>query len=117
MEERRSDGRLPSYLGGKVIYNKRLSTVDCVVRNISADGFRLSFGTTVAVPDEFELQIPQKNLRCRVRVTWRKLNEIGGVIVKDDEQSVDRERLRKLERENAELKRRRAELENLDPPR
>jgi hypothetical protein len=117
MEERRGDGRLPSYLGGKIVYNNRLSTADCLVRNISAEGFRLSFGSTIAVPDEFELQIPQKGVRCQVRVSWRKLDEIGAVVIPADEQSVDRARLRKLERENAELKRRRNELENLDPPR
>lgn len=116
MEERRNDSRLPSYLGGKIVYNNRLSTADCVVRNVSRDGFRLSFGSTVAVPDEFELHIPQKGIRCQVRVSWRKLNEVGTLVVPDDERTVDQEVLRKLRRENAELKRRRAELENLDPP-
>jgi hypothetical protein len=116
MEERRTDGRLPSYLGGKVIYNNRLSTIDCVVRNISDDGVRLSFGALVAVPDEFELHIPQKGLRFQAHVSWRKGKEIGAAVVKAEE-APDLARLRKLERENAELKRRRADLENLDPPR
>lgn len=119
MEERRERSRRPSYLGGKIVFANKLSTTSCIVRNVSADGFRLGIPNSLTVPDEFDLEIPQKNERFHVRVTWRKLDEIGVTVVlpldegqtpEDAQRHVD-----KLKRQNAELKRRLAGLDSLDP--
>lgn len=117
-EERRGDSRRLAYLGGKIIFPNRLSTADCIVRDMSADGFRLSIPNSITIPDEFDLELPERRQRFHVRVTWRKLKEIGVTVVDaaappafDEEQR----RLQKLERENAELKRRLAGLDSLDP--
>jgi hypothetical protein len=117
--ENRREKRQPSYLGGKIIFPNKLSTTTCIVRNVSADGFRLGVPNSLAVPDEFDLEIPQKGERFRVRVTWRKLDEVGVTVMlpldeaqtpEDAQRHVD-----KLKRQNAELKRRLANLDSLDP--
>jgi len=119
MEERRENTRRPSYLGGKIVFANKLSTANCIVRNVSSTGFRLAIPNSLVVPDEFELEIPQKQERFQVRVTWRKLDEIGVTVVGAVEEPATSEdqqrRLQKLERQNAELRRRLADLDTLDP--
>ena len=58
------------------IYNRRAS-IECVVRDISDSGARLTFEHPVTVPDNVELFIPQKQQTLRARVQRRGANEIG----------------------------------------
>lgn len=81
MTERRKASRQRTLFGGSIIFNKRGSTMDCVVRNFSAEGAKLVFTHTVAVPDEFELAIKQKARSYRVRVIWRHADEAGVAIL------------------------------------
>jgi hypothetical protein len=117
-EERRGDSRRLAYLGGKIIFPNKLSTANCIVRDVSSDGFRLSIPNSMTIPDTFELELPERHQRFNVRVTWRKLKEIGVTVVGEAAATVpdeEQRRLQKLERENAELKRRLANLDSLDP--
>jgi hypothetical protein len=77
MDERRSDVRARSLLGGKIIFNHRNSTMDCVVRNLSATGARIVMSESVIVPNEFELHIPQKGTSYRAQMRWRTATEFG----------------------------------------
>ena len=50
MEERRRYQRLRTYLGARAVFNRRASTVDCLIRNLSEDGARIDFAEGVAIP-------------------------------------------------------------------
>lgn len=77
MTEKRSAPRLRSFLKGKAIFNNRQSTLDCLVRDISATGARLEVSNAVLLPELFDLYVPQKDTTYRVRITWRAEGEIG----------------------------------------
>jgi hypothetical protein len=75
--EKRAAPRLRSFLKGKAIFNNRQSTLDCLVRDISATGARLEVSNAVLLPELFDLYVPQKDTTYRVRITWRAEGEIG----------------------------------------
>lgn len=77
MAERRSWSRQKSFLQGRIYFNNRRSTVDCLVRDYSEAGARLKFSESVAVPDAIELFIPNKEEVHRARVEWRNGSEMG----------------------------------------
>jgi CheY-like chemotaxis protein len=71
-QDARLSARIRAYLGARVVFNNRFSTVDCMVRDISAGGAKLVFSGNDPVPQEFELHIPQKGLCYRARIVWRR---------------------------------------------
>jgi PilZ domain len=77
MSERRQSGRRKSFLRGLVYFDNKNGALDCIIRDLSDDGARIVFSESVALPDSFELQIPQKNHKLRAHVTWRRGSEIG----------------------------------------
>jgi hypothetical protein len=79
---RRAD-RQPSYLGGKISYNQNLWTEDCVVRNASATGAKLTVKDPRTLPDQFNLTIPSKGETYRARIKWRQANQIGVAFERD----------------------------------
>ena len=110
MEERRKEGRSPAYLGGQITTDRRLISIECVVRNTSGTGARLAVPHATLLPDVFELHIPKKNCAYRVRTAWRGADDVGVEIMPLD--AVDApipltlaRRLKILEAENAALKR------------
>ena len=77
MYERRQNVRLRTFLGGVMSYNKRRSTMDCLVRNFSQDGAKIVFSNPTPIPDEFDLDIRHKERTFRARAIWRSENEAG----------------------------------------
>lgn len=77
MGERRRSVRQKSLLRGCVYFNKHRGSVDCLIRDISHQGARIIFSSTVNVPDRVDLYIPQKEQTVRARVKWRHGYEIG----------------------------------------
>jgi hypothetical protein len=75
--ERRRAARQKSLLSGRIHFNNRRSTLDCLIRDISPTGARLIFSEAVNVPDVIELYIPQKEQTLRARVHWRHGDEVG----------------------------------------
>ena len=118
MNEARSKGRSRAMLGAHIIYNNKKSTLDCQIRNISETGARLAMSETVALPDEFELQVPHRARTYKARLRWRTGDSVG-VELLDGEKSAagnkaaaeSRDRLAELEAENAAL---RAQVETLN---
>jgi hypothetical protein len=112
MPERRTSSRHKSFLQGRVYYNNRRSSVDCLVRDVSDAGAKLVFGEAVTVPDVVELYLSNKDEVRRVKVQWRKGHEMG-VDFNDDPAEAGMTaasgdligRVLKLERECASLKR------------
>jgi len=111
LPERRKSQRWPTFFGGRILFNNKLSSVSCVVRNKSDAGVKVTFTNTTFVPDEFDLEISQKSEAYRAHIIWRQVDSAGAEIVpirpSDTIVSFDKERrTRQLERENAELRRR-----------
>jgi hypothetical protein len=77
MAERRSSARQKSFLQGRIYFNNRRSSIDCLIRDYSETGARLKLSETVAVPEAIELYIPNKDEIHRARVEWRSGNEMG----------------------------------------
>jgi hypothetical protein len=77
MTERRSGSRQKSFLQGRIFFNNRRTSIDCLVRDFTEHGARLQIGSITAMPDVVELHIPNKEESYRARVQWRTANEIG----------------------------------------
>jgi hypothetical protein len=77
MEERRAVPRQKSFLQGRIYFNHRRSSIDCLIRDYSEQGARLKFSEAASVPEAIELYIPNKEEIHRARVEWRSGNEMG----------------------------------------
>jgi hypothetical protein len=120
MQEARRAERVKSFLRAQIIFNQRMSTIDCVVKNISQTGARLALNEGLSIPSEFDLLIPQKGRTYRARLVWRDADAIGvefllsevhpGETRETTGGSAADSRLRALEAQNAELKLRIREL-------
>ena len=62
--------------GGRIVFNNGRSTFDCIVRNLSRQGAKLQVGSSVGVPETFELVLPNTH-KQPCKVIWRKAKEIG----------------------------------------
>jgi hypothetical protein len=75
--ELRSVPRKRSILGGRIVFNNRCSTLDCVVRDLSETGAKLALDSSATLPSEFELEIPHKAESPSARVMWHKGGACG----------------------------------------
>jgi hypothetical protein len=122
MNDRRRATRKKTLLQGRILFNGGRSSVDCVIRDMSDSGARLKFSSAVPTPEHFELFIPNRDERHEANVQWRRDDEVGvafdrrkaAVTVTEPhgdeaaQQSDDgdlEERLRRLEKEVALLRR------------
>ena len=107
MSEDRKRDRVRTILGAHVIFNNKNSTVDCQIRNISSSGARLSISDAVSLPEEFDLDVPQKGRVYRARLCWRDATGAGIAFLPDAGAAAPTDSaasLRELEAENARLK-------------
>jgi hypothetical protein len=77
MQERRKIERQRTFLGALIVFNERTSSMECVVRNLSSEGARLSFDETQTIPERFELTIRRKKSTRCARIAWRGPTEAG----------------------------------------
>jgi hypothetical protein len=109
MEERRSEPRLRSLLGGRITFRRLQSTMDCVVRNVAPHGALLVFPHTAVTPTEFSLSIPHRGETHTAKVIWRQHDRAGVTLtdVEKFEVPIDTaKRIRRLEAENRRLRHR-----------
>jgi hypothetical protein len=120
MNERRAVSRQKSFLQGRIFFNNRRTSFDCLIRDISEHGAKLKFSSTIATPDVVDLFIPNKEESYRAKVIWRNADEIG-VVFDTGEKSPPRApgapaadwsaRIQKLEHDVASLTRKFNELQ------
>jgi hypothetical protein len=114
MLDRRKLHRGRTYLGGRIAFNNRSSTFDCLVRNLSQDGARIVFSDAAILPGEFDFTIHRKGESRRARIVWRDETQAGILFLHaNDEKIVSIEtaqRIRKLEADRNALARRVAQL-------
>jgi hypothetical protein len=77
MQELRSAERTRSFLRARIIFNNRMSTIDCIIKNFSPTGAKIALNETLAVPTEFEIDVPQKGRGYHARLVWRDKEAIG----------------------------------------
>lgn len=77
MQERRTSPRKRSFLKGTVYYNNRLSSTECLVRDLSEHGAKLQFSAPVTLPDTVELYIPVRDQTFHAEVRWHAGDEVG----------------------------------------
>jgi hypothetical protein len=105
MPEARRSERLKSLLRARIVFNSGNSTIECLIRNVSADGMRLQLAESLSVPGEFDLEVPHKGRSYRTRLVWRGDGMIGVAFVPPNAEPVREDsELKRLERENAELR-------------
>jgi hypothetical protein len=116
MQDRRTNPRHKTFIKGRIFFNNGLSSMDCIIRDMTDSGSRLEVSETVALPDAFELYLPNKDETFHAKVAWRKGNSLGISLNSEhaagpagdhaDSQSSFADRLTKLEREVASLRKR-----------
>jgi hypothetical protein len=77
MKELRHYRRTKSFLRELIHDCRKRGAMDCMIRDLSEDGARIALSDTVALPEVIELDIPQRELRRRARVVWRRKGEVG----------------------------------------
>jgi hypothetical protein len=119
MDERRNINRQRTFLQGRLFFNNRRNSVDCIIRDLSDTGARLQFSAAVAVPEALELYVPHKDQMFRVRAEWRQDEEMGVTFVQSGLQDAAggpsgdlADRVGKLESEILALRRVVNELKN-----
>jgi len=81
MHERRNSPRGRTYLGGKIVFNRRSSVLDCLVRNVSSTGAKLGLSEAVSVPQVFDMKISTRDHALRARTVWRHEGEMGVMFI------------------------------------
>jgi hypothetical protein len=74
--DRRRAQRHRTLKAGHIAFN-RAGTIDCRVRNMSAQGACLEVQNPVGIPDEFTLLIAYDHFKRRCRVVWRNPKQLG----------------------------------------
>ncbi len=113
MAEHRRAARQKSFLQGRIYFNNRRSSVDCVIRDISPTGARLTFSSGVETPALVELHVPNKEETHSAKVAWRRGDEMGLEFVTAGPQVAEAElsaRLQRLEEDVREVRSALAEL-------
>ena len=70
LTERRESDRRRTYLCGRITFNDRVSTMDCLIRNLSRNGAMLEFPGPVMPPHELDLCILGRAESRRGRLVW-----------------------------------------------
>ncbi len=77
MPKERASIRPKTFLKATIRFQDRNATMDCIVRNISPSGARLHMAQTIALPAEFELEIPQRGVVLPCTLKWRNACAAG----------------------------------------
>jgi hypothetical protein len=111
-DKRRLD-RVRTILAAQAILGKGLADIPCQIKDLSETGARIFLDEKALLPERFELRIPKKGLAQRVEVRWRNGGLVGVEFVRE-RRAVERldpaARIKQLEAENAELRRRVADM-------
>lgn len=75
-EDERNAQRHRTLKGGKIVFNDGRSTFDCVVRNLSETGAKLTVNSALGVPQRFVLAMGDGR-RFDCEVAWHTETEIG----------------------------------------
>jgi hypothetical protein len=104
MQDRRAFQRTRTYLGAQVVFNNRFSTVDCLVRNLSGDGAKLTFAGTALIPRTIDVLIRNDGESRHAKIIWRTESAAGVEFVQAGrDKVVSLEAARKIKRLEADV--------------
>ena len=110
MQDRRKCQRRRTYLCGRIAFNTRTSTTDCLIRNLSPRGALLEFPGGMVPPFEIDLCILSRGESRRAHLVWSNTRQAGFRLsepANDAVISIETARLiRKLKADRAALKKR-----------
>jgi len=106
MDERRATRRDKVLYGGVAAISRRGLTRDCVVKNISAHGATLEFGSAVGLPDQIAVMVPRQARTYQSKLVWQRGNTVGVAFADRDDSSELGEQLRRSERKARQLRHR-----------
>lgn len=120
MSDNRYAQRSRTFLKAEIELNRGLSTLGCIVKDLSDTGARILVSEGIALPETFRIHLPKPDRWVEATLRWRRGEYIG---VQFDEvpqahepEQTDAERIKRLEADNARLRRMLEELRN-DPSR
>lgn len=76
-EDRRAKPRQRTLKGGRIAFGHGSRTIDCQIRNMTDTGAKLTFTSTIGVPDEFDLLVPSDQRAIGAKAVWRTGRDIG----------------------------------------
>ncbi|MGB8817034.1 MAG: PilZ domain-containing protein [Rhizobiaceae bacterium] len=76
-EERRGEHRRRILKGAVLQFNNGFGSLECVLRNLSSDGARVSMAQTTGVPTRFKLAIAGEKTPIEAIVRWRNARDMG----------------------------------------
>ena len=77
ISERRVNPRQRRLNEGKIVFNNKMSIINCIVRDLSPQGARLLVASPIGIPDQFDLRINRSGADHRSKVAWRSKGQIG----------------------------------------
>jgi hypothetical protein len=76
-DDRRKHPRLRTLKAGKIVFNRRLNVIDCVVRNMSTGGACIQVDAPDWLPETFDLTIPIDGWKRACRRRWQSADRVG----------------------------------------
>ena len=102
--------RVRTFLQARISYGDGAISTECTVSQLSDVGARLTLASTIALPDLFDIAIPQRGISCRAKLVWRNDDQVGIDLLSGEEDlpAPTTEdylaRIKALEAENGKLK-------------
>jgi hypothetical protein len=108
--EARRSMRVRTFLHARIRYGDGAISTECTVNQLSEVGARINIASSVALPDVFEIAVPQRGISRRAKLIWRKDDQVAVDFLDDREgqpaPTIEDHlaRIKALEEENARLK-------------
>lgn len=81
LSNRRLTQRRRTFKRGTLVFNDGFSTVNCIIRDMSAGGVRVSIEGQFVAPQSMELKIAEADRRRPVELRWQRDNQLGLMFV------------------------------------
>lgn len=75
--DRRLEHRRRILKGAILRFNNGFGNLECVIRNLTSNGARISMGQTNGIPSRLQLQISGERTPIEALVRWRTPRDIG----------------------------------------
>jgi hypothetical protein len=108
--EARRAMRIRTFLQARISYGDGAMSIACTVNQLSDTGARITLPTSCALPELFDLAIPQRGVVRKAKFVWRKDDQLGVDFLDTDESHAatapgdPHARIKVLEAENARLR-------------
>jgi hypothetical protein len=84
-DERRGEHRRRILKGALLQFNNGFGSLECVLRDLSSDGARISMAQTTGVPTRFKLAIAGEKTPIEAIIRWRTPRDMGlGLLLRGD---------------------------------